>query len=1055
MKKDNYTEIQELNNEAANSSLKEETMMDGKRVEGMYDQKEADELPLIRISVRSLVEFILRSGDIDTRKGGGFDVEAMLAGGRIHRKIQKGKAGDYQAELSLFDEIDCGGYTLRIEGRADGVFTDDGDKEKSKRKASVKSGKKSGRKKKSDAGPTEIELLIEEATHRLIKNPGLDESVLRGEEAAHKTIMNPGLDESVLRGEEAAHKTIMNPGLDESALQGEEAAHKVIINPGLDESVLQGEEAAHKAIINPGLDESVLRGEEAAYKTIIDSGLDGSALQGEDVLHITRTDLEMKESLLPSEKTGGNDNRADSMPPGMCDDTKILPEDKAVNSLPLVIVDEIKGIYMDPDELDEPIEVHLAQAKCYGAMTDRIGVRMTYVNLEDDKKMRYFTSTYSREEILTWYDSVCLAYRKWTDWQVKWQKSRNASMEPLSFPFEYRKGQKNLVSSVYHTIREEKELFLMAPTGVGKTMSVVYPSVRAVGQGMAEKVFYLTAKNQTLTVGAEAFQTLMENGLRLKTIQLTSKEKICPLNEPSCNPDDCPYARGHFDRINDAVFEYLENADFFDRDSIRAQAEKWKVCPFELGLDTSSWCDAILCDYNYAFDPNAHLRRFFGEGARGKYIFLVDEAHNLVDRAREMYSADLIKEEVLAAKNAVKGKRPKTARQLEKLNKQLLIMRKSLEVLEEEQPGKLNVYEEIERLEETFVNEMLGSYGELQVYFKEEKDAGGAEEQEVLRDFYFHLRDFVSTYEAMDDDYVIYSFRDEDKHFHLKLFCVNPARRLQEMVDKGVSAVFFSATLLPVNYYKQLLSRRDDTYAVYAETPFQDDQKIILVGTDVSTRYRSRNRNMYQRIAHYIHETVTARRGNYMTFFPSYKFMKDVLDVYRAEYDEDDVNYVAQSRYMSEIDREIFLENFYEDPSMTMVGFCVMGGIFAEGIDLVGSRLIGAIVVGCGLPQVSAETEILRRYYDEDHEDADGKGREKNGFSYAYLIPGMNKVLQSAGRVIRTASDRGVIVLLDDRFLTRECQSMFPREWSSYVPCRAEQVRGVLDEFWSGGEAEE
>ena len=1035
MKKDNYTEIQELynaaenseeamnsneagnseeamnSNEAANSSLKEENMTDGKRVEGMYDQKEADELPLIRISVRSLVEFILRSGDIDTRKGGGFDVEAMLAGGRIHRKIQKGKAGDYQAELSLFDEIDCGGYTLRIEGRADGVFTDDGDKGQSKRKAPVKSGKKSGRKKKADTGLTEIELLIQEATHRSIKNPGVDESAL------------------------------------------------------------QGEEAAHKAIINPGLDESVLRGEEAAYKTIIDSGLDGSALQGEDVLHITRTDLEMKESLLPSEKTGGNDNRADSMPPGMCDDTKILPEDKAVNSLPLVIVDEIKGIYMDPDELDEPIEVHLAQAKFYGAIllrkylgdgwndtpcrTDRIGVRMTYVNLEDDKKMRYFTSTYSREEILTWYDSVCLAYRKWTDWQVKWQESRNASMGPLSFPFEYRKGQKNLVSSVYHTIREEKELFLMAPTGVGKTMSVVYPSVRAVGQGMAEKIFYLTAKNQTLTVGAEAFQTLMENGLRLKTIQLTSKEKICPLNEPSCNPDDCPYARGHFDRINDAVFEYLENVDFFDRDSIRAQAEKWKVCPFELGLDTSSWCDAILCDYNYAFDPNAHLRRFFGEGARGKYIFLVDEAHNLVDRAREMYSADLIKEEVLAAKNAVKGKRPKTARQLEKLNKQLLIMRKSLEVLEEEQPGKLNVYEEIERLEETFVNEMLGSYGELQVYFKEERDSGGAEEQEALRDFYFHLRDFVSTYEAMDDDYVIYSFRDEDKHFHLKLFCVNPARRLQEMVDKGTCAIFFSATLLPVNYYKQLLCRRDDTYAVYAETPFRDDQKIILVGTDVSTRYRSRNRNMYQRIAHYIHETVTARRGNYMAFFPSYKFMKDVLDVYRAEYDEDDVNYVAQSRYMSEIDREIFLENFYEDPSMTMVGFCVMGGIFAEGIDLVGSRLIGAIVVGCGLPQVSAETEILRRYYDEDHEDADGKGREKNGFSYAYLIPGMNKVLQSAGRVIRTASDRGVIVLLDDRFLTRECQSMFPREWSSYVPCRAEQVRGVLDEFWSGGEAEE
>ena len=855
------------------------------------EERQTAERTAVRISVRSLVEFILRSGDLDNRKGGGFDVEAMLAGGRAHRKIQRGMAGDYQAEMPLNDEIDCGNYVLRIEGRADGVFTDDG-------------------RKSGEAQPDDV---------------------------------------------------------------------------------------------------------------------------------------------------------------------------------PTTYVDEIKGIYMDLDRLEEPVEVHLAQAKCYGAIllrkyledgwndtvcsTDRIGVRMTYVNLEDDKQMRYFTEIYSRDDILAWYEEICLAYRRWADWQIRWQDVRNHSMEPLTFPFEYRTGQKSLVSSVYHTIREEKELFLMAPTGVGKTMSVVYPSVRSVGQGIASRIFYLTAKNQTLTVGAEAFHILKDRGLRMKTIVLTSKEKICPLNEPSCNPDDCPYAKGHFDRVNEAVFDFLGSEDFFDRDNIRAQAEKWKVCPFELGLDTSSWCDAVLCDYNYAFDPNAHLRRFFGEGAKGKYIFLVDEAHNLVDRAREMYSAELVKEEVLAAKNAIKTVRPKAARQIEKLNKQLLYLRRSLEAAEEETPGKPNVYERLERLEEPFVNEMLRTYGELQVYFKEKnqtdgkagKTAGsGDEEGDSLLDFYFSLRDFVSAYEAMDDDYVIYTFRDEDKHFHLKLFCVNPARRLQEMVNKGCAAVFFSATLLPVGYYKKLLSTREDNYAVYAETPFKDDQKIILVGTDVSTRYRSRGSEMYRRIAYYIHETVTARRGNYMTFFPSYRFMKDVLDVYRREFDEDDVNYVAQSRYMSEMDREIFLENFYEDPVMSMVGFCVMGGVFAEGIDLVGSKLIGAVVVGCGLPQVSAETEILRNYYDAENA-GDGSGGEdgsrvthpeKKGFSYAYLIPGMNKVLQSAGRVIRTDTDRGVIVLLDDRFLTRECQGMFPREWSSYVPCRAEQVREVLGGFWNGMKSE-
>ncbi|MDO4804751.1 MAG: helicase C-terminal domain-containing protein, partial [Lachnospiraceae bacterium] len=319
-----------------------------------------------------------------------------------------------------------------------------------------------------------------------------------------------------------------------------------------------------------------------------------------------------------------------------------------------------------------------------------------------------------------------------------------------------------------------------------------------------------------------------------------------------------------------------------------------------------------------------------------------------------------------------------------------------------------------------------------------------AEKADTLLDFYFELRDFVSTFDVMADDYVIYSYMDGEKHFHLKLFCMSPARRLQEIVDKGRAAVFFSASFLPAAYYKELLSRREDIYAAYAESPFDDERKIILIGRDVSTRYRSRGDTMYRRIAFYIHETVMAKRGNYMAFFPSYRFMQDVLRIYQAEYDEDEVDYVAQSRYMGEMDREIFLENFYEDPGRTLVGFCVMGGVFAEGIDLTGSKLIGAVIVGCGLPQVSAETELIREYYD----GRTGTASQKKGYAYAYLIPGMNKVLQSAGRVIRTAADRGVILLLDDRFLTGECRRLFPREWKSYIPCRAEQVREILAGFW-------
>jgi Rad3-related DNA helicase len=293
----------------------------------------------------------------------------------------------------------------------------------------------------------------------------------------------------------------------------------------------------------------------------------------------------------------------------------------------------------------------------------------------------------------------------------------------------------------------------------------------------------------------------------------------------------------------------------------------------------------------------------------------------------------------------------------------------------------------------------------------------------------------------MDDDYVVYADFNEEEHLCVNLFCVNPARNLQSMIDRGRSAVFFSATLLPVDYYKKLFTTREETYAVYARSPFASEQKVVIVGSDVSTRYRSRGTSMYRKIARYIHDTAMARRGNYMAFFPSYKFMTDVLAVYRSEYDEAEINWVAQSRYMNEMDREIFLENFYEDPEMTMVGFCVMGGVFAEGIDLVGSRLIGAIVVGCGLPQVGTRTELLRTYYEE---------KTGEGFNYAYLYPGMNKVLQSAGRVIRTDQDRGAIVLLDDRFLTADCLRMFPREWTEYVPCKVDQVRAVLDRFWEG-----
>ncbi len=865
---------------------------------------------IVRTSVRAMVEFILRSGDLDARAGAGMDREAMLAGGRIHRKLQKAAGSGYKAEVPLSEDTDCGGFVIRVEGRADGIFS----------------------------------------------------------ESRHLAQMHLTADEPGGHWEQASFADGL-PGRHTDSLPGEEF----------------------------------------------------------------------------------QENGRATVPPLPAED---LPET-------ISFIDEIKGVYMDIDRLTEPVPVHLAQAMCYAAIylnkeeLPVIGVRMTYANLENEHT-RAFHVLFTAADIRAWYTDVVGRYERWARRQIEWEKVRNASMKDLSFPFPYREGQKNLVASVYRTIADRKELFLMAPTGVGKTMSVVYPSVRAMGEGLASRIFYLTAKNQTITVGWEAFRILREKGLRLKAVVITAKDKICPYAEPSCNPDDCRYARGHFDRVNDAVFEALGRIDYFDRTTVAEIAEAAQVCPFELSLDISSWADAILGDYNYAFDPNARLKRFFGEGMKGDYIFLADEAHNLLDRAREMYSAVLVKDHVLAAKKVVKEKSKKTERALEKLNRQLLSLRRSFEearagALEGAEGKNENKEDPLKAGHDTLSFAELGSVteaairaaGEMDALFKEERSPSFREE---VLDFYFELRAFIARLEEIDDDYIIYTSFDAEGHFQLTLRCVNPARQLQAVADRGRAAVFFSATLLPVAYYKAHFSTREDNYAIYARSPFRDEQKRILIGRDVSTRFRSRGPAMYRRIARYIHDTAVSHSGNYIAFFPSYKFMAEVLEVYRKEFDEEGVSWVAQSRYMGEMDREIFLENFYEEPGTTLVGFCVMGGVFAEGIDLVGSRLIGAVIVGCGLPQVSDDVELLREYYD---------AKDGTGFASAYLYPGMNKVLQSAGRVIRTAADRGVIVLLDDRFLSPDCQRLFPREWESWYVVREEEAGGLLRDFWANENADE
>ena len=712
----------------------------------------------------------------------------------------------------------------------------------------------------------------------------------------------------------------------------------------------------------------------------------------------------------------------------------------------VVTIDEIKGTYRDLEKMKEPVDVHLAQAKCYASMYARehdsaqMKVRMTYCNMETEE-LRYFVNTYQRAELDEWFEALLTEYKKWADFTNEWQEQRTASIRQLAFPFSYREGQKELATYVYRSIVHKRKLFIEAPTGVGKTLSTVFPAVKAIGEGKAERIFYLTAKTITRTVADNTFQLLRERQLRFKTVILTAKEKICFMEETECNPGACPYADGHYDRINDAIYDLLLHEDHYNREKVEEYARKYKVCPFEMSLDMSLFSDGIICDYNYVFDPHVYLKRFFAEGVQEQYIFLIDEAHNLVDRGREMYSASLVKEDFLALKKIVREYDGKMEHQLDKCSRELLPLKRECE--------DCRIVGSIE----PFVQAVERLYETMEKYLEEHDESPVRED---VLDFFFEISHFLLIYDGLDENYVIYTELEEDDSFMVKLFCVNPSVNLKECMQRARSTVLFSATLLPIQYYKSLLGGEKEDFEVYAKSTFNPKKKALYIGSDVTSKYSRRSPKEYYNIAYYLHEITRMRYGNYLIFFPSHSFLQSVFEVYEENFlDPETEECIIQEDIMSEEDREQFLSRFegnrnceLEDmihmdieveEEKSLLGFCVMGGIFSEGIDLKNDSLIGAVIVGTGLPQVCNEREILKSYF-----DAAGK----NGFDYAYRYPGMNKVLQAAGRVIRTSEDVGIVALLDDRFLNGAYQQLFPREWEEYEVVTADRVARRVERFW-------
>ena len=699
-----------------------------------------------------------------------------------------------------------------------------------------------------------------------------------------------------------------------------------------------------------------------------------------------------------------------------------------------VTIDEIKGVYRKLADIEVPETVHVAQAMCYAYIyakeqsLDRINVQITYVNLESEE-VKHFFYVFSCSFLEKWFHDTVDEMMKWVDHAVSHARSRDASITELEFPYEYRKGQKQMAACVYKAIEGERRLFVQAPTGIGKTMAAMFPSVKAFATGLVSKIFYLTAKTIAGTVPDQALTLLRERGVKFSSVMLTAKETM------ECDAEHCPYAKGHFDRVNDALFELITQEEKMDREIIRAYAERYQVCPFELGLDASLFADAIIGDYNYVFDPRVNLKRFFSQTAydTGRYVFLVDEAHNLVDRASSMYSATLYKEDFLAVKRLVMPYSKKLARSLESCNRELLELKKKCPE---------HGYQILNDIGVLYLK-LLHLHTTMEAFLEDYKQI--PERKEIL-EFYFALTTFLNIADLIDDSYVIYDELKSDGRFMVRLYCVHPANNLKLCLDKGVSTVFFSATILPVKYYMEMLSDTVTDQAIYIPSPFDPEKRQIMVGVDVSTKYTRRSVKEYKRVAEYIRQLFNAHSGNYMVFLPSYKMLQEVYEQ-MIEGDCSGMELLCQEQNMKEADREAFLDHF--SAKRNVVAFCIMGGIFSEGIDLTGERLIGSVVVGPGLPQVCNERKIMMDYFNARKSMEAYAGSSVDGFKYAYLYPGINKVFQSAGRVIRTEADAGVILLLDERFGTGEYNSLFPVEWQDAVFGNFDQISQSIEQFWS------
>lgn len=681
------------------------------------------------------------------------------------------------------------------------------------------------------------------------------------------------------------------------------------------------------------------------------------------------------------------------------------------------VVDEIKSTSLPLGDMDEDsYSVHWAQAKCYAYMAaikydqSTITVQLTYIQSES-KEIRRFTKSFTLDELSQFIEEVLRIYAPFAIWKQNHIQQVIESSQALTFPFDsYRDGQRKLAATVYKSVQEGATLFATAPTGIGKTISTLFPTIKAIGEGYGKKIIYLTAKTITRETAQEAFKLMEEKGLHASSITITAKDKICFKEKTICQKDYCEYADGYYDRINEGLLDLLQNERRITRDVLETYAHKHRLCPFELSLDAAYVVDAVICDYNYIFDPRVSLKRLIEEQKKQTSV-LVDEAHNLVDRARGMYSAELQKSVFLQIKRAFQSSNKEIADAAGAINKFFIELRKSAD-------SAISVVNEVD--EELLVQ--LDTFVSVS-----EKELLRGDNDEELLEAYFLCQTFIRIAKLYDDHFftLVHAGKSE---VTMKLFCFDPSNQLTKMRKGFLSTVFFSATFSPLSYYQNMLGWEDENYKVSIPSPFPSENTTVYV-SPLSTKYRDRERTM-EPLVDLLEKVVTDKEGNYLFFFPSYGYMERVYEEFLLR--EAPTDTIIQQQHMTEPEREDFLKTFTSGRSSSLAGFAVLGGIFSEGIDLKGERLNGVVIVGVGLPNFDTERKLMKERFDL---------HGRNGFEYTYVYPGINRVQQAGGRLIRTESDKGLLILVDSRYLEPRYRQLLPEEWKDYTVIDQGEIR--------------